>query len=160
MKLLHSLRNSRFRKTCSVADPYYYQPVNKKLIGEFTQTYNAQWHQYDPIPMDGYREANRRSFGTADLPEYHFENADCIVSVGCDFLGTWLSPVEFSSQYASRRALFAENPGLNKHYQIEAGMSLSGSNADYRIRAESAEYGKILVYLYNQLPAQNGGTPN
>jgi Fe-S-cluster-containing dehydrogenase component/anaerobic selenocysteine-containing dehydrogenase len=139
--------------------PTIISPSTRKLIGEFTQTYNAQWHQYDAIPMDGYREANRRSFGVADLPEYHFENADCIVSVGCDFLGTWLSPVEFSSQYASRRALNSENPGLNKHYQIEAGMSLSGSNADYRIRAERADYGKILVYLYNQLAANNGGTP-
>ena len=137
--------------------PTIISPSTKKLIDEFTQSFNAEWHQYDLIPMDGYREANRRSFGTDELPEYHFEKADCIVSVGCDFLGTWLSPIEFTSQYASRRALNEENPGLNKHYQIEAGMSLSGTNADIRIRVERADYGRILVHLYNQLAAQNGG---
>ncbi len=139
--------------------PTVISPSTRKLIGEFSQAFNAEWYQYDPIPMDGYREANRRSFGTDDLPEYHFKNADCIVSVGCDFLGTWLSPVEFSSQYASRRTLHEDNPGMNKHYQIEAGMSLSGTNADVRIRAERAEFGKILVYIYNMIAAQNGNVP-
>ncbi len=138
--------------------PTIISPSTKKLIGEFTQTFNAEWHQYDPIPMNGYREANQRSFGTNELPEYNFESADCIVSIGCDFLGTWLSPVEFSSQYASRRKLSDENTALNKHYQIEAGMSLTGTNADIRIRTERADYGKILAWLYNQLAAQNGAT--
>ncbi|MCA1761368.1 MAG: twin-arginine translocation signal domain-containing protein, partial [Bacteroidales bacterium] len=147
--------------------PTIISPSTKKLIGEFAQTFNAEWHQYDAIPMDGYREANRRVFGANAIPEYHFEKADCIVSVGCDFLGTWLSPVEFSGQYAKRRDLFNGDGNLNKdlfngdgnlnkHYQVEAGMSLTGSNADMRIRAERADYGRILAYIYNQLAAQKG----
>lgn len=136
--------------------PTIISPSTKKLIGEFSAAFNAEWHQYDAIPMDGFREANKRVFGTNTLPEYHFDKADCIVSVGCDFLGTWLSPVEFSGQYAKRRDLFNGDGNLNKHYQIEAGMSLTGSNADVRIRAERADYGKILIYLFNQLAAQKG----
>jgi molybdopterin-containing oxidoreductase family iron-sulfur binding subunit len=136
--------------------PTIISPSTKKLISEFAQTFNAQWHQYDAIPMDGYREANRRVFGTNTIPEYHFEKADCIVSVGCDFLGTWISPVEFSGQYAKRRDLFNGDGNLNKHYQVEAGMSLTGSNADMRIRAERADYGRILAYIYNQLASQKG----
>lgn len=136
--------------------PTIISPSTQKLIGEFVTAYNAEWHQYDAIPMDGYREANKRVFGTNTLPEYRFDKADCIVSVGCDFLGTWLSPVEFSGQYAKRRDLFNGDGNLNKHYQIEAGMSLTGSNADIRIKAEHSDYGKILTYLYNQLAAKNG----
>lgn len=34
------------------------------------------------------------------IPSYHFDNAKVIISLAADFLGTWLSPVEFSSQYA------------------------------------------------------------
>ncbi|WP_372932300.1 4Fe-4S dicluster domain-containing protein [Mariniphaga sediminis] len=136
--------------------PTIISPSTKKLIAEFAETFGAEWQQYDAIPMDGYREANKRVFGTDALPEYHFEKADCIVSVGCDFLGTWLSPVEFSAQYASRRDLHKENPDLHKHYQIEAGMSLTGSNADIRIRADRSEYGKILAYIYNSLATQKG----
>ncbi|HDR52780.1 MAG TPA: hypothetical protein ENN90_14375, partial [Mariniphaga anaerophila] len=136
--------------------PTIISPSTKKLIAEFAEKFNAEWQQYDAIPMDGYRKANLQTFGTDALPEYHFEKADCIVSVGCDFLGTWLSPVEFSGQYAKRRDLHNENPGLNRYYQIEAGMSLTGSNADVRIRAERADYGRILAYIYNQLSAKKG----
>mgnify|MGYP004702180871 CR=1 FL=1 len=136
--------------------PTVISPSTKKLINEFTRTFQAEWHQYDSIPMDGYREANQRSFGANDLPEYHFEKADCIVSLGCDFLGTWLSPVEFTSKYASRRTLNETNSELNRHYQIEAGMSLTGSNADVRIRAERAEFGKILAYIYNRIASTTG----
>ncbi len=139
--------------------PTIISPSTKKLINEFAQTFNAEWHQYDAIPMDGTREANNRVFGTNAIPEYHFEKADCIVSVGCDFLGTWLSPVEFTTQYARRRDLFKESPKLNKHWQIEAGMSLTGTNADVRIRTERADYGKVLTYIYNKLALENGITP-
>ena len=138
--------------------PTIISPSTKKLIDEFVKTFGAEWQQYDAIPMDGYRQANKSVFGVDELPEYHFDKADCIVSVGCDFLGTWLSPVEFAAQYASRRNLLKDNPGLNRHYQIEAGMSLTGSNADVRVRANRAEYGQILAYMYNQLASQKGIT--
>ncbi len=134
-------------------------PSTRKLIDEFNREYGAQWMQYDAIPMDGYREANRRSFGTDELPEYNFENADCIVSVGCDFLGTWLSPVEFSAAYARRRALNSENKVLSRHYHIEGAMSLTGTNADIRIRVERSDYGKVLTYIYNRLASQQGLNP-
>jgi len=136
--------------------PTIISPTTKKLIGNFAETFGAEWQQYDAIPMDGFREANQRTFGVNALPEYRFDKADCIVSVGCDFLGTWLSPVEFSGQYAKRRDLHNSDSQLNKHFQIEAGMSLTGSNADVRIRAERSDYGRILAYLYNQLAAKKG----
>ncbi|HSH20166.1 MAG TPA: hypothetical protein VLA03_06920, partial [Draconibacterium sp.] len=136
--------------------PTIISPSTKKLIGEFVNTFGAEWQQYDAIPMDGYRQANKLVFGVDELPEYHFDKADCIVSVGCDFLGTWLSPVEFAAQYANRRNLLKDNPGLNKHYQIEAGMSLTGSNADARVRADRVEFGQILAYIYSKLAAQKG----
>ncbi|MFW6257804.1 MAG: twin-arginine translocation signal domain-containing protein, partial [Prolixibacteraceae bacterium] len=73
--------------TILLITPTIISPSTKKLIAEFTETYGAEWHQYDAVPMNGYREANQRVFGTDAIPEYRFEKADCIVSVGADFLG-------------------------------------------------------------------------
>lgn len=143
-------------KSILLVTPTIISPSTKKLIEEFTTAYNAEWQMYDAIPMDGYREANRRVFGNDALPEYHFDQAECIVSVGCDFLGTWLSPVEFSAQYAKRRDLRKGARNLNRHYQIEAGMTLTGSNADIRIRANRNEFGPVLTYIYNHLAAKRG----
>lgn len=154
---LRNLQNQG--KTVLLITPTIISPSTKKLISEFSEIYGAEWHQYDAVPMNGYREANQRVFGTDAIPEYDFEKADCIVSVGADFLGTWLSPVEFARQYASRRDLHKENPDLNKHYQIEAGMSLTGTSADTRIKMERADYGKVLAYLHNKI-AGTGGSIN
>jgi molybdopterin-containing oxidoreductase family iron-sulfur binding subunit len=143
-------------KSILLITPTIISPSTKKLISEFSKIYGAEWHQYDAVPMDGYREANQRVFGTDAIPEYDFGKADCIVSVGADFLGTWLSPVEFTRQYASRRDLHKENPDLNKHYQIEAGMSLTGTSADTRIKVERADYGKVLAYLHNIITGTGG----
>lgn len=136
--------------------PTIISPSTKKLIGEFVDQYGAEWQMYDAIPMDGYREANRRVFGNAVLPEYHFDKADCVVSIGADFLGTWLSPVEFSTQYSKRRDLTNGGRDMSRIYQIEAGMSLTGTNADVRIKAERSEYGRILTYIYNHFAAKEG----
>lgn len=143
-------------KAIVLVTPTLISPTTKKLIGEFVSEYNAEWQMYDAVPMDGYREANRRVFGVSALPEYHFDKAECIVSVGADFLGTWLSPVEFSTQYAKRRDLTKGSKEMSRHYQVEAGMSLSGTNADVRIKADRAEYGRILTYMYNHFAAKSG----
>jgi len=158
-EIKNQLRNlANEGQTILLITPTLISPSTKKLIAEFVSTFGAEWHQYDAVPMNGYREANLRVFGTDAIPEYHFDKADCIVSVGCDFLGTWLSPIEFTRQYAHRRDLHRENPNLNKHYQIEAGMSLTGSNADDRIKVEREDYGKILAYLHNKITLSSSTT--
>ena len=42
-------------------------------------------------------------FNRAVVPHYRFDKAALIVGFEADFLGTWLSPVEFTAQYARRR---------------------------------------------------------
>jgi molybdopterin-containing oxidoreductase family iron-sulfur binding subunit len=44
-------------------------------------------------------QANEATYGKRAIPSYRFDNAKVIVSIGADFLGTWLSPIEFSKQY-------------------------------------------------------------
>ena len=48
-------------------------------------------------------EANKISFGKQVIPDYRFDKADLIVSFGADFLGTWLSPIEYTKQFSSGR---------------------------------------------------------
>lgn len=143
-------------KSILLVTPTVISPSTRQLINEFVEAFGAEWQQYDAIGMDGYREANKRVFGNALLPEYHFDKAEVIASIGCDFLGTWLSPVEFTAQYGKRRDLRKGSHDLNRHYQLEAGMSLTGSNADERIRADRSEYARILSYIYNNLASRQG----
>jgi molybdopterin-containing oxidoreductase family iron-sulfur binding subunit len=125
-------------------------PTTKKLIGEFLSKYPGSRHvTYDAVSHSGMLLANEASFGNRALPSYHFDNAKVIVSLGADFLGTWLSPVEFATQYAKGRKIDENKIGLSKHYQFESILSMTGANADERFVHKPSEAGKVALALYN-----------
>ncbi len=130
-------------------------PSTKAVIADFTAQYpTAKLVQVDAVSYTGIIQANQNSFGKAVLPHYRFDNADVIVSFGADFLGTWISPVEFTRQYTKNRAAEAlERKKMSRHIQFESGMSLTGTNADARISLKPSEEGIALLNLYNALGA-------
>jgi molybdopterin-containing oxidoreductase family iron-sulfur binding subunit len=102
--------------------------------------------------------ANEQSFGVAAVPTYKFEDADVIVSFAADFLGTWISPVEYARGYAKNRKIHSlKNAKMSRHYQVESNMSLSGSNADNRILVKPSEQGAAICALYNEVASLTGG---
>ena len=93
--------------------------------------------------------ANEASHGKRALPSYHFEKAQTIVSLGADFLGTWISPVEFAKGYSKGRKLHAKNAVMSRHYQFEGHHTISGASADHRATCRPSEMGAVAVALYN-----------
>ncbi len=133
-------------------------PSTKKIINKFLETYpNAEWLQYDAVSATGILKANQASFGQAVIPDYRFEKAKVIVSFGADFLGTWLSPVEYTKGYTSGRRVLEASDEMSRHYQFEPGMTVTGSNADVRFPIKPSEEAVIIADLYNQLLAVKGG---
>jgi len=140
-------------------------PSTKAVIADFTTAYpNTKHVQYDAISYTGIIKANENSFGKAVVPKYNFDKADLIVSFGADFLGTWVSGEEFTAQYVSNRDAKSLKAGkMSRHFQFEAGMSLTGTNADTRVPVKLSEEGPALITLYNAITgsALAGGTlPN
>ncbi len=112
---------------------------------------------YDAVSSSALLQASEATYGEAVVPDYRFDKADVIVSFGADFLGTWISPVEYARQYASRRRIEdVEHPNMSYHVQVESHMSMTGSNADKRILIRPSEQGAAIAALYNALAAKNG----
>lgn len=134
-------------------------PTRKKVIADFTRTFPAtKTITYDPYSSAAMLIANERSFGKKEIPDYKFDKADVIVSFNADFLGTWISPVEYSKKYAEKRKIQnMDNPQMSRHIQIESYMSLTGSNADNRILIKPSEQGSAILFLYNELAKVAGG---
>jgi molybdopterin-containing oxidoreductase family iron-sulfur binding subunit len=140
-------------------------PSTLSVIADFIKVYPNTAHiQYDPVSYTGIIKANENSFGKAVLPKYNFDKADLIVSFGADFLGTWISGEEFTSQYVSNRNNTSLAKGkMSRHIQFEAGMSLTGTNADTRLPIKLSEQGPALITLYNAITGNNlagGVLPN
>lgn len=123
-------------------------PTSKQIIAEFLAKYPGSRHvQYDTDSFSGMLLANEVAYGKRSIPSYHFENAKVIVSLGADFLGTWLSPIEFARQYAKGRKINEKAPVMNRHYQFESLLSLTGANADERFVHKPSESGAVALAL-------------
>jgi MoCo/4Fe-4S cofactor protein with predicted Tat translocation signal len=130
-----------------------HSPSTLAVIADFIAAYpNTKHVTYDAVSYTGIIQANQNSFGKAVVPHYNFDKADVIVSFGADFLGTWISPVEFQNQYVqNRNNKSLQNKKMSRHIQFESGMSNTGSNADTRILIKPSEQGIALVNLYNEI---------
>jgi MoCo/4Fe-4S cofactor protein with predicted Tat translocation signal len=128
-------------------------PSTLGVIADFIAKYPTTKHiNYDAVSYTGIIQANQNSFGKAVLPHYNFDKADVIVSFGADFLGSWISPEEFTRQYVSNRnGKSLEAKKMSRHIQFEAGMSLTGTNADNRFAIKPSEEGVALLSLYNAI---------
>src|SRR5215470_4710454 len=72
-------------------------PSTRDLIGRWSQRHAGFLHVvYEPVPCDAIRQAHGASFDRVVLPHFRFDRAAAIVGLEADFLGTWISPVEFT----------------------------------------------------------------
>ena len=132
-------------------------PSTKQVIADFLAKYPGSRHvQYDAVSYSGLLLANQASFGQRAIPSYQFDRARVIVSLGADFLGTWLNPVEFARQYSVGRKINEKNPVMSRHYQVESFLSMTGANADYRFVHRPSETGAVALAILNAL---GGGAP-
>ncbi len=142
-----------------ILSPTIISPSTSESIAEFMLAYPGTEHvQYDVLSAAGMLKANEISFGRPFIPAYRFDRANLIVSFDADFLGTWLSPVEYTRQYVSKRRLTDGERQMSQHIQFEGAMSLTGSNADRRIQIRPSHQKSTLAALLNEVRRQLGLT--
>ena len=129
--------------------PTIFSPSTEAVITGFLNKFKgSEWVQYDAISYSAMLEANKISFGKELIPDYRFDKADLIVSIGADFLGTWLSPIEYTRQFSSRRD---PEHDMNWLIQMESNLSLTGSNSDNRIQIKPSQEPAILLNIYKDI---------
>ncbi len=135
-------------------------PTKAALIAKFLSTLpDARHVTYDPVSVSAILDAHAQTHGLRSLPRYRFDRADVLVSFDADFLGTWISPVEFTRGYSARRRIEDERrPAMSYHVQIESRVSLTGSKADRRLRVAPGEVGHLVTRLAVAL-ARRAGVP-
>jgi molybdopterin-containing oxidoreductase family iron-sulfur binding subunit len=123
-------------------------PTTRALLQRFLDTFaNARHVVHDPRSCSAILAAHGRTHGMCLLPHYHLDKAEVIISFDADFLGTWLSPVEFTSAYQGSRRLEAPAPNFSYHVQFESLLSLTGSKADRRLCVAPGEIGATMSRL-------------
>jgi Fe-S-cluster-containing hydrogenase components 1 len=130
-------------------------PSTKQVIADFLAKYpNSKHVQFDAVSYSGMLLANEATYGIRAIPTYQFENANVIVSLGADFLCTWLSPVEFQHGYTAGRKVNKTRTDMSKHYQFESMLTTTGANADERYTHRPSETGIVAAALLSAINGQ------
>lgn len=123
-------------------------PSTRALIYNFKQAYKAQHYSWDVENFDTLKQGQKISYGKAIVPHYRLDKAQMILSVGADFLGSYLSPTEMSGLFAKGRK---PSKNMSKLVMFESGLSLTGANADLRYGVKPSQYLDILMGVLYQL---------
>jgi menaquinone reductase, molybdopterin-binding-like subunit len=134
------------------------------LARRFTESLGAEWHQLDLLAEAPLREASRRVFGQAWLPEFDVEHAHYVLSFGADFLSTWLSPVHYGNQYGVFRQ-GSYQPGQPRPrprghlVQVEPRFSMTAANADEWLPVLAGREGYVALSIAQVILSEGlGGT--
>lgn len=107
-------------------------------IKKFKKKFKTVSHvQMDEISYGAILDAHKQNYGKRILPKYRFDKADLIVSIDADFLGSWVSPIQFTKDFRKNRDLNAKH--ISKLIQVESRMSITGGKADERIALSPSE---------------------
>jgi molybdopterin-containing oxidoreductase family iron-sulfur binding subunit len=83
---------------------------------------------FEPFAHEAQRAANRLAFGQDAVPYHAFEDAKAVLSLGADYLETWVSPVGYAAGYHRMHALREGTAGTVIH--VEPRYSMTAANAD------------------------------
>jgi molybdopterin-containing oxidoreductase family iron-sulfur binding subunit len=134
-------------------------PTARAQVARFLETCPGSRHVvFDGRFNTAVLEAHARTHGMRVQPHYHLDKAKILVSFDADFLGSWISPVEFTAAYQGGRRPSGDPPAMSYHVQFESRLSLTGSKADERFAVRPDELGLLLSHLATRL-AKQAGTP-
>ncbi|MFK7988679.1 MAG: 4Fe-4S dicluster domain-containing protein [Sandaracinaceae bacterium] len=131
-------------------------PSHHRARQAFQQRFPAaSIHEWDAVSYSPYFQGSKLAFGTSFETRYDFARAKRVVSIDCDFLGSEPGTVRNARGFAEQRGLERPTVDMNRLYVVESTMSLTGMNADHRLRLAPSQVDRYLRALAVKL-GENG----
>jgi molybdopterin-containing oxidoreductase family iron-sulfur binding subunit len=125
-------------------------PAIAAAIAAITAQTGARHVVWTPIETDAAGEASRLAFGDARVRRPRLDKADLIVGLGAEFLDRPGDGLE--RDFAARRAPEASNgQRMSRFVQFEGRLTLTGANADRRMRVRDSHLARIGAALAHEL---------
>ena len=123
-------------------------PSSQQLLNDFCNNFPCKHFVWNPLSHASTVEVHKMCYDQASIPHYRLDRARFIVSINCDFLGTWLSPTEFNRMYSKSRQADRD---MNRLVVFESLLSLTGSNADWRVRIKTSQQLDLVLAITHSL---------
>ncbi|MEY2409405.1 MAG: hypothetical protein QOF48_2075 [Verrucomicrobiota bacterium] len=109
----------------------------------------AKWAVYEPLDL----HANRRVTGS--IPHFKLDQAKVILSLDCDFIGTESDSHCLIRGFARGRRVEKPTDSMNRLYAVEGLMTLTGMNADHRLRVATSHVVAVAAAIAAKIAPQN-----
>jgi len=106
---------------------------------------------HDPLSDDMEEKAFASAFGEKCAPVFHPGNADVILVLDDDFLGTDSRGPAFAKGFMDGRRMEDPNAKMNRLYAAESRITLTGGMADHRLALPASQIGALAAYLAEYL---------
>jgi molybdopterin-containing oxidoreductase family iron-sulfur binding subunit len=114
-------------------------PTRAALAAALKQKFpKAIWAEYEPVGIHAPEQAAIALLGRSARPVYHFDKAKRVLSLDCDFLQSEPGAIGYARDWAKGRRLVGKAEVMGRLYVAESIFSITGSNADHRLRVASS----------------------
>lgn len=128
--------------------------MRQKLPGLYP---DAQWVTWEPFNDESVLSGTGIAFGKRLRPLFHLDKAKVVVSLDDDFLQDSGNDVACIGDFARSKSVEGPDAVPSRLYMAESNYSLTGSNADHRLRIKSSEIPLITFALAARLSADING---
>jgi molybdopterin-containing oxidoreductase family iron-sulfur binding subunit len=119
----------------------------------------ARWFVHEPVDFDIHRAAATLAFGQPVAPFFKLDAAHVIVALDCDFLGGEEDTCQHTRRFAKGRRAPMPGQPMNRLYAVEPAFSLTGANADHRLRLPAGQVAAFTARLAEEVLKLTGKFP-
>lgn len=127
--------------------------LQKVIAEKFPQ---ATWHVHEPVDFDIHRQAATLAFGKPVAPYFKIDEAKVIVALDSDFIGGEDNLHVNIRRFAKGRKMEKAADSMSRLYAVEALMTLTGVNADHRLRVPSGAVSAVAARFAAEILKQSG----
>ena len=130
-------------------------PTLARLAAAFQKTYpRARFVTWAPVSDANALAGVARAAGRPLLPVYRLEAAKAILAIDADILHTDPEMVRHTRAFAAGRRVQAQGDTMNRLWAVEAVLSITGANADHRLRLPARRIPAFVAALAAELRGQ------
>jgi molybdopterin-containing oxidoreductase family iron-sulfur binding subunit len=127
-------------------------PSTADLLTQIKALYpQSKWHQWEPAGAHGARAGAMQAFGSPAATHYNFLNANVVVSLDSDFLGSGPAWLRYAREFSAKRRVVGDQKTMNRLYVVEPNPTATGSKADHRMPLRASDVEHFAFSLAGQL---------
>lgn len=125
-------------------------PTTLKLLNDFKNVYpTTKVYSYELFNDEIRNSAWLKCYGSGKFPLIKWNEAEVILALESDFLGADENRIENSRLFSQARDV--DSKKFNRLYVVESGLTLTGINADYRLKLRPENQLEFVLGLINEL---------